>query len=152
MGLIFDFLSNHVEKEDFDSAIKRVEKILGKDFNLEILPDVKTVWDKSRAAKIYVYGQCTSASIKLFRDAKTNKIVRGSAYHEAFHKISLFILSQEQRKNMYNQARESNPELIGKDDFYVEEFLADRFAEFVYDAAQRKQGKFYSGNLISRLF
>lgn len=152
MGLILDFLNHHVEKEDFESAIKRVERILGKNFDLEILPEVKTAWDKSRAAKIFVYGQCTAAGIRLFRDAKTNKIVKGSAYHEAFHKISLFVLSQDQRKKMYDQARETYPELFGKDDFFVEEFLADKFAEFTYDAAQRKQGKFYSDNFIVRQF
>ncbi|MGM9531444.1 hypothetical protein [Intestinibacter sp.] len=55
---------------------------------------------------VYVFGQCASSGIRIFRDANTNKIARGSLYHESFHKISLFILSEEERNRMYSDARQ----------------------------------------------
>lgn len=152
MGLIFDFLSNHVEKEDFQAAYERVQKILGKDFDLSFLPNIEKHYDQSREAMVYVYGQCVSAGIRIFRDARSNKIVKGSMYHEAFHRVSLFILSKEQRQKMYQDAREQYSELLDKSDLYVEEFLADKFADFVNDQISNRQKKFYSKNFIVRQF
>lgn len=152
MGLIFDFLSNHVEKEDFQSAYERVQKILGKHFNLSFLPSIEKHYDQSREAMVYVYGQCVSSGIRIFRDARSNKIVKGSMYHEAFHRVSLFVLSKEDRQKMYQDAREQYPELLDKNDLYVEEFLADKFADFVNDQIANRQNKFYSKNFIVRQF
>lgn len=152
MGLIFDFLNNHVEKEDFQAAYERVQKILGKDFDLSFLPSIEKHYDQSREAMVYVYGQCVSAGIRIFRDARSNKIVKGSMYHEAFHRVSLFILSKEQRQKMYQDAREQYSELLDKNDLYVEEFLADKFADFVNDQIANRQNKFYSKNFIVRQF
>jgi len=100
---------------------------------------------------IYVFGQCASSGIRLFRDAN-NQIAKGSLYHEAFHRISLFILNKDERAKMYQHARESWPETVGMNDFQIEEFLADRFADFVNDSEQRKQGKYYSSNRVFRFF
>lgn len=150
-GSILNFLNEHVQKEDFDSAMARAETILGKDFDLNFLSDTPKVWDQSRHAMIYVFGQCASSGIRLFRDAN-NQIAKGSLYHEAFHRISLFILSKEERAKMYQHARESWPETVGMNDFQIEEFLADRFADFVNDAEQRKQGKYYSSNRVFKFF
>lgn len=152
MGLIFDFLSNHVEKEDFQAAYERVQKILGKNFNLSFLPSIEKHYDQSREAMVYVYGQCVSSGIRIFRDARSNKIVKGSMYHEAFHRVSLFVLSKEDRQKMYQDAREQYPELLDKSDLYVEEFLADKFADFVNDQIANRQNKFYSKNFIIRQF
>ena len=152
MGLIFDFLNHHVEKEDFQAAYERVQKILGKDFDLSFLPNIEKHYDHSREAMVYVYGQCVAAGIRIFRDARSNKIVKGSMYHEAFHRVSLFILSKEDRQKMYQDAREQYPELLDKSDLYVEEFLADKFADFVNDQISNRQKKFYSKNFIVRQF
>lgn len=151
VGSIMSFLDSHVQKEDFDSALKRAEAILGKNFDLDFLSDTPKVWDKNRQAQIYVFGQCAVSGIRLFRDAN-NQIAKGSLYHEAFHRISLFVLSDNERQRMYNHARESYPELIGKDNRYVEEFLADRFADFVSDNDQRRGGKYYSSNPVFKFF
>lgn len=151
VGSIMSFLDSHVQKEDFDSALKRAETILGKNFDLDFLSDTPKVWDKNRQAQIYVFGQCAVSGIRLFRDAN-NQIAKGSLYHEAFHRISLFVLSDNERQRMYNHARESYPELAGKDNRYVEEFLADRFADFVGDNDQRRGGKYYSSNPVFKFF
>jgi len=84
---------------------------LGKDFDFSFLPEGKRVWDKVRGAQIYVFGECAASGIRLYRDAKLNKIARGSFYHEALHRISLFVLSKEQRDKMYNDARNKNTDL-----------------------------------------
>ena len=151
VGSIMSFLDSHVQKEDFDSALKRTETILGKNFDLDFLSDTPKVWDKNRQAQIYVFGQCAVSGIRLFRDAN-NQIAKGSLYHEAFHRISLFVLSDNERQRMYNHARESYPELAGRDNRYVEEFLADRFADFVGDNDQRRGGKYYSSNPVFKFF
>nr|DAQ09340.1 MAG TPA: hypothetical protein [Caudoviricetes sp.] len=84
---------------------------MGKDFDFSFLPEGKRVWDKVRGAQIYVFGECAASGIRLYRDAKLNKIAKGSFYHEAFHRISLFVLSKEQRGKMYNDARNKNTDL-----------------------------------------
>lgn len=151
-GSIVDFFNNFVEKEDFTPALQRAEKILGKDFDLSFLPESHRVWDSNRQAMIYVFGQCAAAGIRLFRDSN-NRIAKGSLYHEAFHKISLFVLSKEDRQKMYQQAMLTYDE-INEDwtDKQIEEYLADRFAEFVSDSEMRHKGKYYTGNFISRVF
>lgn len=152
LASIFDFLSKHVQKEDFNKALKRAEKILGKGFDLSFLTTIDKRYDMTRQAMVYVFGQCASSGIRIFRDASTNKIARGSLYHEAFHKVSLFILSKEERAKMYEDARNAYEELEDATDQQVEEFLADRFAEFVLDAELREQGKYYSSNPVFKFF
>lgn len=151
-GAIFDFLDQHVQKEDYDSALDRVTTILGKDFDFSFLPEGKRVWDKVRGAQIYVFGECAASGIRLYRDAKLNKIARGSFYHEAFHRISLFVLSKEQRGKMYNDARNKNIDLAFASNQQIEEYLADRFAEFVIESSQEHPDKYYEGNIFSKVF
>lgn len=150
-GSVLDFLDSHVEKEDYDKALAVVERILGKGFDLSFLPSVEREYDHSRQAMIYVFGQCASSGIRLFRDAN-NKIAKGSFYHEAFHKVSLFILNEKSRMQMYEDARNRYSELEDATDKQVEEFLAEKFAEFVSNAELRKDGKYYSSNPIYRFF
>lgn len=151
-GAIFDFLDQHVQKEDYDSALDRVTTILGKDFDFSFLPESKRVWDKVRGAQIYVFGECAASGIRLYRDANLNKIARGSFYHEAFHRISLFVLSKEQRGKMYNDARNKNTDLAFASNQQIEEYLADRFAEFVIESSQEHPDKYYEGNIFSKVF
>lgn len=150
-GNILNFLNENVQKEEFEPALNRAKQILGNDFDLSFLHDTPKVYDKSRDAMIYVFGQCAASGIRLFRDAD-GRIAKGSLYHEAFHKISLFILSSEERSQMYTDALVQYQELNGKQGMEIEEFLADRFAEFVLDASQRKQGKYYSSNPVFKFF
>lgn len=151
-GAIFEFLDQHVQKEDYDSALDRVTTILGNDFDFSFLPEGKRVYDKVRQAQIYVFGECAASGIRLYRDAKLNKIARGSFYHEAFHRISLFVLSKEQRDKMYDDARNSDLNKMFASNQEIEEYLADRFAEFVLDSQSEHPGKYYSGNIFNKAF
>lgn len=59
-----------------------------------------------------------------------NAAKQGAPYHEAFHRVSLLYLSPEERANMYEQARKEY-NLINRSDKEVEEYLAERFREYV---------------------
>ena len=76
-------------------------------------------------------------------------IYKGGLYHEAFHKVSLFILSDKDRQKIYKQARLENPELVNASDKMVEEWLADEFAARVL---RWKNGEdtVYSKNFLVR--
>lgn len=147
MGQVIEFFDERVQKEDYDAALRRTERILGKGFDLQIDSTTPKVWDVSRKAQIFVFGQCTAAGIRLFRDAN-NKIARGSMYHEAFHKVSLFTLDSESRQQMYDEARAKYPELKDATNREVEEFLADKFADYVLDENNIKT----KGGIIKRVF
>lgn len=151
-GSILEFIDERVPKEDFQSAYEYAQRILGKDFDLTITGETPNVWDNSRQAQVYVFGQCAASGIRLFRDASGN-IAKGSLYHEAFHRVSLFILSAEDRAKMYDTARKQNKDLRDVSDRFVEEYLADRFAEFVEANKQSQHGKYYSSNnVLAKLF
>lgn len=149
VGAVVEFFDERVEKEDYDHAISVAEKILGKHFDLQIDSTAPRVWDNSRKAQIYVFGQCTAAGIRLFRDAN-NRIARGALYHEAFHKVSLFILNTADRQKMYDEARAKYAELAEATNPEVEEFLADKFADYVL--GEESKGKVGEKSVIKRTF
>lgn len=145
-GSVFDFLDEHVEKENVDEAIKRAEKILGK-FDLKFASNVPFTYDSNRKASIYVFGQCSEAFIQIYKSAK-GMVAAGTLDHEAFHKISLFVLSEKERNQMYQDIRSAYPEAAKMDDNQVEEFAADLFREFVKNSNQTGITGFYSKNVI----
>lgn len=150
-GAAVDFIDNAVEKEDFDQAFARVEKMLGKGFNFAIDDKSKKVWDPVRKAQIYVFGQCSAAGIRILRDA-SNQIAKGAFYHEAFHNVSLFVLSSKERKQMYEEAVKLYPELEDFSPEYIEEYVADRFAEFVESSKNQNVDAYYSNNPLKKFF
>ena len=145
-GSVFNFLDEHVEKENVDEAIKRAEKILGK-FDLKFASNVPFTYDSNRKASIYVFGQCSEAFIQIYKSAK-GMVAAGTLDHEAFHKISLFVLSEKERNQMYQDIREAYPETANMDNNQVEEFAADLFKEFVKNSNQTGITGFYSKNVI----
>lgn len=62
----------------------------------------------------------------------TEKPARGAIYHEAFHRISLLVLTPDEQRVLYGLARKEYS-LYGKTDNEIEEFLAERFREYVLD-------------------
>ena len=59
-----------------------------------------------------------------------DQAMEGAIYHEAFHRVSLLFLSNSERAAMYQQARKDYS-LYNRSDKEVEEFLADKFREYV---------------------
>lgn len=147
---LFNFESEHVEKEDYKEALKEVKRILGK-VKIEELDVVSKEYDDARDANMYVYGACGESAIYIYKTMLDGRevIYKGGLYHEAFHKVSLFILSDKDRQKIYKQARLENPELANASDKMVEEWLADEFAARVL---RWKNGEdtVYSKNFLVR--
>ena len=147
-GSVFDFVDKHVEKENIEEATKRAEKILGQ-FDLRFSDDVPFTYDSNRKASIYVFGQCAESFIQIYKSAE-GLVAKGVLDHEAFHRISLFVLSKKEREQMYADVRKNYPETAGMTDKQVEEFTADLFRDFVKAQKQANKTGFYSNNILIR--
>lgn len=153
------FLKFFVRTEDYTEAIQRVKKILGEDFNFDVYTNLPLQFDKARNAMVYVYGVCTANGIRLFRDAAKNTIKRGAAYHEAFHRVSMLLMTPAERQNMYEALYKFKPELRNATERQKQEYLADMFADWVLKQVSNKNPiyKFINKigekirNLITRL-
>lgn len=147
-GSVFDFIDKHVEKENIEEATKRAEKILGQ-FDLRFSDDVPFTYDSNRKASIYVFGQCAESFIQIYKSAE-GLVAKGVLDHEAFHRISLFVLNKKEREQMYADVRKNYPETAGMTDKQVEEFTADLFRDFVKAQKQANKTGFYSNNILIR--
>lgn len=78
-----------------------------------------------------VYGQARIDGITLSSFAES-----GVEYHEAFHRVSLLLLSPDMRKKMYSEYRKQHPELNNVTDKHVEELLADEFMNYMLDQSE----------------
>lgn len=149
-GQALDFLSKYVEKEDYKTAQSRAIRMLGNP-DIRFTSDLPFTFDTNRRAYIYVFGQCSEAFMTIYRSAK-GQVAKGVMDHEAFHRISLFVLSKKERDQLYADIRKAYPETQGMTDQQVEEFAADLFKDFVDKySAQGKEG-FYSDNKFIRFF
>ena len=78
-----------------------------------------------------VYGVCNADCINI-----SNMAVEGVQYHEAWHRVSLLMLTPEMRRNLYEEFRKQNPQYRNTSDKMVEEALADRFMEYMLNDKQ----------------
>lgn len=78
------------------------------------------------------FGATSKSVTEIFNGAK-----EGTGYHEAFHNVSLFALSNEQRLAMYEEAKRTYKELANKTNKEIEEFLADKFMDYALDMQTR---------------
>lgn len=86
-----------------------------------------------------VIGVAKEDSIKLSREAD-----HGVQYHEAWHRVSLLMLTPEQRQRLYKEFKKSNPRYRHASDKVVEEALADQFMDYMI--ADDKEGFKYFVN------
>ena len=104
-------------------ARRWLKKTLGlNDEQVEIVNGVLRQFTNGSA----VYGQAHIDSITL-----SDLAAEGVQYHEAFHRVSLLMLSPVQRKEMYIAYRKQHPEYIELSDKELEERLADEFMDFM---------------------
>lgn len=75
------------------------------------------------------------------------KPAEGAVYHEAFHRVSLLLLSPEEQKQLYKQARKEYS-LYNRSDNEVEEFLAEKFRESVLSERNEKG---FVGRILSNI-
>ena len=73
-----------------------------------------------------IYGLAKKDSIEI-----SNQAVEGVQYHEAWHRISLLILTPEQRTKLYKEFKLNNPQYSKLDDKALEEVLADQFMDYM---------------------
>lgn len=72
---------------------------------------------------------------------------KGAIYHEAFHRVSLLLLTPEEQNQLYKQARKEYS-LYNRTDNEVEEFLAEKFRESVLN---EKDEKGFIGRILSSI-
>lgn len=77
------------------------------------------------------------------------KPAEGALYHEAFHRVSLLLLTPEENSRLYKLARKEYS-LYNRNDFEVEEFLADRFREYVLNDTPKVRG--IVGRVLSNIW
>ena len=78
-----------------------------------------------------VYGVCNTDCINI-----SDMAIEGVQYHEAWHRVSLLMLTPEMRQNLYSEYRKQHPEYKYVPDKQLEEALADRFMEYMLNDKQ----------------
>lgn len=87
----------------------------------------------------FAMGLARAYSIVLWKGAEV-----GTAYHEAFHRVSLLLLTPRERKRMYEMYR-NRTGAVG-DDKLIEEYLAEDFREYMLNNADTET------NIVKRAF
>ena len=87
----------------------------------------------------YAMGLARAYSIVLWKAAE-----RGTAYHEAFHRVSLLLLTPKERQRIYETYRNRNG-YVGTDQM-VEEELAEEFRQYMLNRTEPRL------NIIRRMF
>ena len=118
------FYDAHIdyEKESVSDSIKSIRKIVGKNIPIEVEKELLYVM---RGTGTYnLFGLVRDASVKLAEDLEI-----GTGYHEAFHIVSLFYLTEEERQSLYADYRNQykKPKLSDKE---VNEDLAEEFRKY----------------------
>lgn len=109
---------------DIANELKVLKRIFGNVFvrnNVQVVNDVINVANAGTTAM----GLTTRDSILLYEKAE-----QGTAFHEAFHRVSLLLLTPAQRNKIYTEKREKlgQPNLTNEE---VEEILAEEYREYV---------------------
>lgn len=80
----------------------------------------------------------------------SNMAEYGVEYHEAWHRVSLLMLTPEQKQRLYKEFRKTNPAYRHANDRVVEEAIADQFMDYM--VADDKEGIKYYVNKYFRKF
>lgn len=122
-----DFLLKSRVKEytqaDINNEIAEVKRLLGD--NIHVNKVIGLIKDKA-------FGQLLRDGTILISDLAT----LGTGYHEVFHRVSLNLLSDKQRAELYADWRSRNQDRTELSDKQVEEELAEEFREFMLTGAK----------------
>lgn len=106
-------------------AKKRIRRLLGKHFPVEIIDGVYAIFKDG-----YAVGVCRESMIGLSRYAE-----QGTEWHEAFHKIFEFLVSPLKRDRIYERYEKA----LGTDDKrIIAEAIADDFKTFMMNLPEVK--------------
>lgn len=124
------------KKIDKPVELKRYRKMLSKSTggNVEFVDKLVKVLGESGNAR-YAFAAMEQDGVTIFNRAET-----GTLYHEAFHRVSLLYLTPEERSIIYKDAKKVY-NLSEYSDKQIEEYLADRFKEYIQDSKSTKLGK-----------
>ena len=114
-------------KADIKRAQKWLRKRLGKHFRIELIDGLIELGQDRHA-----FGQARWDSIRLSKIAEV-----GTEYHEAFHRVSLFLLTEEQRRAYYQEARRKY-NMQNATNEQIEEHLAEEFRSYVMKKYENK--------------
>lgn len=116
--------TDEYEETDIDDEVKWLGKVLPQ-FTLGERVFVVDHIDVAGKKGAKAWGMLKDNCIYL-----ANNMSRGTAYHEAYHAVSLLMLSKEERENMYDEVRKMNGNVnwSNKD---CEEELAEMFRKYV---------------------
>lgn len=101
----------------------------------EISDEVAAIIGKNQ----YIMGICKLDSIVLYRSA-----IKGTVYHEAFHRVSLLLQKPSERRTLYELYRRRYN--LEGDDNAIEEALAEDFREYMQNTMDPEL------NIVRRLF
>ena len=111
------------KKLDEDLAIRRVRRMLGRHFPIEIVDKVIEIMPDG-----YVVGACKQAGITLSTYAN-----QGTEWHEVFHSIVEFLIPKNKRNRIYKKYAEENGLNVEDDERAIAELIADDFMKFMLE-------------------
>ena len=117
------------EVGDYTGAVKWLRERVGDDIAIRMHRGLI----KARGGKT-AFGKILESGILL-----SDRLAVGTEYHEAFHIVSLYYLSSVERASMYKEALRKYKSLKNKSNKEIEEFLAERFREFILEKNSGKR-------------
>lgn len=123
------------KKEDIDAAKKWwASKFDGESFNV-----VNSLINGN------AFGEYTAAATTIYSAAE-----EGTAYHEAFHKVTQEYLTTKQIVSLYDEVRKNVNSAFT--DFEAEEYLAEQFRNFMLSGQKAIKNMPYSNNIFRKLY
>jgi hypothetical protein len=115
---------NQEDKMDAQQAKEWIENTLG------ITPDITNTMIDVTESGTSVVGRVTEDSILLYSDAP-----RGTEYHEAWHRVSQLLISEKDRRKIYDRYNRKNKSALK--DSQLDEIFAEQFREFMLDESNK---------------
>lgn len=128
-----------IRKGKIDKEVNAIKELLGDNFSIKIVDDFITIASSGKKA----YATFENNIITLAKGLEY-----GTAYHEAFHAVSISLLNNKQINDIYNEAKYKY-DLSGKSNREIEEVLAEKFREYML-SEEANRSKF--GNKILAFF
>jgi len=116
------------------------DKLGLKEDEIEVLDHILTTANDKQAM-----GMMLQDSIRLWKGAE-----EGTAYHEAFHRVSLLMFSRAERLRTYNKVREEVPSMKNATNKGIEEYLAEGFRKYKLAGTEPKDS-FYINRFFRRI-
>lgn len=136
-----EVFENQKRTSDLNKELAMYRRMLGKAAggNIKMVDKlIKIIGESGRPG--WAWSIMTEDGITLFE-----RPAAGAVYHEAFHRVSLLLLTPEEQSRMYNLARKEYS-LYNRSDNEVEEFLAEKFRQ---DVLTNTESKSLLGRVLS---